>query len=70
MSSATGLAVSYGGFAFTHRNGLAKLGPSSKIWKKYCLCLGGQPELIKDALHGQANGFVVPIDGSGILRAA
>ena len=44
--------------------------PFFKNLKKYCGCLGSQPELIKDALHSHANGFVVPIDGSGILRAA
>ena len=46
------------------------LGPSSKIWKSNCRCLGSQPELIKDALDGHANGFVVPIDRSGILCTA
>jgi hypothetical protein len=31
--------------------------------------LGGQPQLIEDALHGRANSLVVLIDGSGILCA-
>ena len=31
--------------------------------------LGGQPQLIEDALHDRANSLVVLIDGSGILCA-
>lgn len=33
------------------------------------LILGGQPQLIEDALHDRANSLVVLIDGSGILCA-
>ena len=37
---------------------------------KIIVDLGGQPQLIKNTLHGRANSFVVLIDRYGILCAA
>jgi hypothetical protein len=43
---------------------------SGKVWKNNCRSSCSEPELLKDGLHTGANGGVVPIERSGIVRTA